>query len=285
MPVPVPAHLTSNFRKVKGGVGGTDASPVYYTRYDAEDGTEGYYFNVPMLHQYDFMVNTRETYAFKLPLANIDRLPDYIKNRRDPAFDNEFFLVIQPLRLDMAAFADITQNPVGQVLLRPHYYYHGADGSTDQDANYSIAGDNFNVNYQAGVWAPGVVSGHGNYVNNDNTANALPQINIYSHAYRISPSQPYMNLNVANNYDFNKTLWSFVKGQGAAAAGITNNRNRKNIITLHWVMDNDKFNTLKNEIYTTGAINNLQDLYGQSLALGLLNDATNSANVQTALGM
>lgn len=276
-------YLTETFRIIKDGIGGTKTNPIYYTTYDT-----GKYFQVPTLHQYSFLSSTRNTYAFKLPILNIDRLPSYIKDRKDSSFDNELFLVIQTINLDMSAYST---DPPGQILFRPHYYYHGNRIDKDDDTDWSVAGDNFDMNYKAGVWMNGAKSSDlANYVNNKNNAVNLPEIRIYSHVRRISPSKPLINLNLPNINSYNKTLWSFVKGKSSPAVNsgspITHNRNRKNIITLHWIMDSVKFETLKSEITVTKAIKNLQQLYDRaSTDLGLLGDMENLNNIKLALGI
>ena len=131
-------------------------------------------------------------------------------------------------------------------------------------------------------------------INNTDLSNLITRHSIHAHDHLISPPNSYFYLNdVVDNTDINKTIWTFVTGQDDATsitAGpgdgskgpIKFGKNRKNVFTLHWLLDPAKFDMLKTSTHS-GAINNLQDLYVQSLALGLLNNPTNSANVQTAL--
>ncbi len=96
-----------------------------------------------------------------------------------------------------------------------------------------------------------------------------------------------MNLNLANNDDYNKTIWSFVQGITSNASNgsqqIQLNKNKKNIITLHWIMDMSTFSNLRDKINDT-TINNLQQLYDYGISSGLISGINNN-NIRTALGI
>ena len=283
-------HLQDQFRKIKNGIGGTVSNPIYYTTFHDPTESIANYFQVPTMHQYSMLSPTKNTYAFKLPKENIDNLPPHIKDRRDTNFDDEFFMVIQGINLDMSAY---TLDPVGQILFRPHYYYHGNHIDKDDDTNWSSGGDDFQVNYEAGVWDLDNYARSTDlldYVSNINIAKPLPEINIWTHIHKISPDHPKINLNVMDNNDYNRTLWSFVKGKSSPAVvsgnPITHDRNKKNIITLHWIMDLTQFSKLKSNI-DSGAINNLEQLFDRANTdLNLLNKINlNEYNIKLALGI
>lgn len=275
--------LTDSFRIIKGGIGGTTTNPIYYVTFHKSGKAAAQYFKVPIMHQYTILANTRNLYAFKIPVNRINSLPDYIKNRRNSAFSDEFFFVIQGINLNISGSGD----PPGKVLFRPHYYYMGNSDTTDEDTNWANqSGNNFSVDYTAGVWVKDGTS-ITNYANNNNLSTSLPTINIHAHDTLISPNDPYINLNLANNDDYNKTIWSFVQGITSNASNgsqqIQFNKNKKNIITLHWIMDMSTFSNLRDKINDT-TINNLQQLYDYGISSGLISGINNN-NIRTALGI
>ena len=312
VPAPVPAytHLTETFRKLVtpagefGGVGGTNENPIGYVNFNDPGSAEQLlYFKVPTIHTYTKTDSTIDTLCFKLPSGLIDNLPDYIKDRKNLGYDNEFYFVITCINFDLTtAFG----GPDKALLQRPHYYYMGnRELDVDENANWSSGALDFNLEYSHGVWGEGLTVGDraggavsSPIINNTDLSNLITRHSIHAHDHLISPPNSYFYLNdVVDNTDINKTIWTFVTGQDDATSDtqrvgfngvkgpIKFNKNRKNVFTLHWLLDPTKFEDLKTSIHS-GTINNLQDLYGQSLALGLLTvGSTNHANVRVALGI
>ena len=310
VPAPVPAytHLTETFRKLVtpagefGGVGGTNENPIGYVNFNDPGSAEQLlYFKVPTIHTYTKTDSTIDTLCFKLPSGIINNLPGYIQNRKNVTYDNEFYFVITCIDFDLTtAFG----GPDKALLQRPHYYYMGnRELDVDENANWSSGALDFDIHYSHGVWGEGLTVGDAPggpasslIINNTNLGNRITEHSIHAHNHLISPPNNYFYLSdVVDNTNINKTIWTFVTGQDDATSntqGLGNgsqgpikfNKNRKNVFTLHWLLDPTKFDMLKTATQS-GIINNLQDLYNQSGDLGLLNNATNRDNVRVALGM